>query len=153
LAASFYEFGGSFQTFQTHFHSLQGWAIISSIEDTIKCTTSTDPRATLQNTFVSSAKLIPGMPEVYQHLSKALDCPALVYLSGCPVNMLPYLNGFIRDNYPTGTILLRNDQIRYQGEILRFLTQGLQALKMNCMNYIYDQFPVFQLLSVAWHLL
>ena len=87
----------------------EGWGIISDIDDTIKITQTPDPIGTLRTTFAEIPKTTPGLPEFYKVLQDQFQNPAWFYLSASPYNLYPFLQKFLGENYPHGTMILRDN--------------------------------------------
>lgn len=126
---------------QTRFAAPDGWGIISDIDDTIKITQTSTPIGILETTFASVPKTTEGLPEFYKILDDQFQKPAFFYLSASPYNLYPFLHKFINENYPHGTIILRDSSWMYFGGLLQSLTQGVQAYKTDRMRKIHSWLP------------
>ncbi|KAI4164960.1 MAG: hypothetical protein LQ342_001236 [Letrouitia transgressa] len=124
----------------THFAEPEGWMVISDIDDTIKRTLTPSPVGILRTTFLLPPAPIPSMPQLYSHLLSFLN-PTWFYLSASPYNLHPFLRSFIRDNYPSGTILLREASWMDLGGFLASLTQGTEAYKRERMEMLRRMLP------------
>lgn len=80
------------------------------------------------------------MPQFYSHLLSFLN-PTWFYLSASPYNLYPFLRSFIRENYPSGTILLREASWMDLGGFLASLTQGTEAYKRERMEMLHRMLP------------
>ncbi|KAF2204882.1 hypothetical protein GQ43DRAFT_446394 [Delitschia confertaspora ATCC 74209] len=125
----------------TIFASPTGWAIISDVDDTIKKTLTADPIGILKTTFVEEPEPIKGMPELYKHMTQALDNPAWFYLSASPYNLYPFLHGFRSLYYPPGTMILREASWMNFAGFFANLNQGTQAYKVDRMRKIHEWLP------------
>ena len=150
----------------TTFATTHGWAVISDIDDTIKKTMTSSPLGILRTTFVEDPVPIGGMPELYAQIKKDLHNPPFWYLSASPYNLYPFLRQFREDNYPPGTMVLREaswmnlagwvDNRTYQrvlsliiDRFLTSLTQGTQAYKVSRMETIQKNFPSRKFLCIG----
>ena len=133
----------------THYAHPDGWAVISDIDDTIKITHTTDPVGTLKTTFAEVPQTTEGLPEFYQLLEAHFKNPAWFYLSASPYNLYPFLHKFIHEYYKPGTIILRDSSWMVLGGLLKSLTQGTQAYKVDRMNKIHDWLPKRKFICVG----
>lgn len=125
----------------TTFASVSGWAVISDIDDTIKITGTGDPKTVLQNTFVEEPQVVPGMPQLYKQLETFLKNPPFWYLSASPYVLYPFLRAFRKDNYPDGTMQLRETSLMNLASLLTSLTAGVKEFKVDNIEKIYKSFP------------
>lgn len=125
----------------TRFAGPEGWAIISDVDDTVKVTMTPSPVGILQSTFADIPKTTPGMPEFYKVLEESFQSPAWFYLSASPYNLYPFLQGFINEHYPSGTIILRDASWMYFGGLLRSFTEGVQEYKTSRIEKIQSWLP------------
>ncbi|PGH14009.1 hypothetical protein AJ79_03278 [Helicocarpus griseus UAMH5409] len=124
----------------TEFAAPRGWMIISDVDDTIKYTQTSDPIGILRTTFAEEPRSIAGMPRLYAHVDRELS-PAWFYLSASPYNLYPFLRAFLRQEYPPGTLILRDTSWMDLGGLLKSFTQGTQAYKVERMEKLYRWFP------------
>lgn len=106
------------------------------------------PIGILKSTFVSEPTPISGMPELYKYISSTIP-PTWFYLSASPYNLYPFLRPFIRQYYPSGTIVLRDASWMTLGGLLQSLTQGTKAYKVSRMNKIHSWLPNRKILCVG----
>lgn len=126
---------------KTRFVGPEGWAIISDIDDTIKVTQTPSPTGILQSTFADVPKTTTGMPEFYKGLDETFKSPAWFYLSASPYNLYPFLHEFIKNNYPPGTIILRDASWMNFAGLLQSFTQGVQEYKTDRVAKIQSWLP------------
>jgi hypothetical protein len=120
----------------------KGWAVLSSIDDTIKKTlTSLPPVRILGTTFAEEPEPVQGMPELYNQIVQSLESPPFQYLSASPYNLYPLLRNFRKQHYPNGTIILRNTGFRDLGTVLETSTQGTETYKIDHFEKILRWFP------------
>lgn len=124
----------------TTFAVPEGWAVISDIDDTIKYTMTPDAIGILRTTFAEEPKVIDKMPELYSHIQKVLN-PAWFYLSASPYNLYPFLLEFIDNNFPRGTLILRDKSWMDLGGFLKSFTQGTEAYKVSRMEKVHRWLP------------
>ena len=125
----------------THFAGPEGWGVISDIDDTIKITLTPNPVGILQSTFADVPKTTSGMPEFYKVLDESLKTPAWFYLSASPYNLYPFLRSFLKDNYPQGTMILRDNSWMNVGGLLQSLTVGVKDYKTSRIEKIQTWLP------------
>ncbi|CAF0887422.1 unnamed protein product [Adineta ricciae] len=87
----------------------EGISVISDIDDTIKVSEVLDKVRLLANTFISSFKAVPGMPELFQQWkSKNINC-TFHYLSAMPDQLYTLTQEFIDENqFPSGSFHMRH---------------------------------------------
>jgi len=85
-----------------------GFGVISDIDDTIKVSNVLDKIKLLENTFLKDPAAVDGMPALYKSLTQSLSNPPFFYISGSPMQLYPFLRGFVEDNYPAGPLLMKN---------------------------------------------
>ena len=125
----------------TRFVASEGFGIISDIDDTIKMTTSPDPKGILQSTFADIPKTTTGMPEFYKVLNETLTKPAWFYLSASPYPLYPFLHEFLDQNYPPGTMVLRDASWMTFAGLIQSLTVGVKAYKTDRIEKIHTWLP------------
>ncbi|GAB2536460.1 App1 family protein [Brachybacterium huguangmaarense] len=88
----------------------QRLGVVSDIDDTVMVTWLPRPFLAFWNAFViqqSSRKVVPGMPLLYQEISRANPHVPFVYLSTGAWNVFPVLRRFLfKNGYPDGPMLL-----------------------------------------------
>eukprot|EP00121_Abeoforma_whisleri_P013487 Awhi_evm1s12443 len=107
---------------------LEGISVISDIDDTIKDSKVLNRDELARNTFAREAKVVAGMPELYQSWANRKDHEVLFhYLSGSPVNLNYELKSFLGNfTFPEGNIWLRRmgdlfrDPLNYISQWLEF---------------------------------
>ena len=134
---------------ETHFAGPKGWGVISDIDDTIKVTMTPNPIGILQSTFADIPKTTPGMPEFYKVLHESLRNPAWFYLSASPYNLYPFLHRFLKDNYPKGTMMLRDNSWMSLGGLLQSLTVGVKEYKTSRIEKIQSWLPERQFICIG----
>ena len=120
---------------------LEGWAVISDVDDTIKITQTPSAVGILKTTFADVPKPTEGMPEFYKVLDEQFGRPPWFYLSASPYNLYPFLRSFVHEHYTPGTIILRDNSWMSLGGLLHSMTQGTQAYKTERMEKIHDWLP------------
>lgn len=70
-----------------------------------------------------------GMPELYKSLSTSLNNPLFSYVSGSPFQLYPFVEPFIRENYPAGPKFLRNLTVFDIPNLIDTLTDEDSTLK------------------------
>lgn len=123
--------------------AVDGWGVISDVDDTIKITQTGDPRGILQTTFVDEPKPVAGMPALYRFLHQHMNSPGapFFYLSASPYNLYPLLRGFCAQHYPAGPLLLRDTAPTSAAGLLAMLTLDTLAYKTNCLQKIHAWLP------------
>lgn len=134
--------GGTFPSLvgKLRFADVDGWGVISDIDDTIKITQTPDPIGILRTTFTEVPQTTPGLPDFYRSLNEQFS-PTWFFLSASPYNLYPFLHKFLAENYPHGTIILRDNSWMYFGGLLQSLTQGVKAYKVDRMQKIHGWLP------------
>lgn len=135
---------------RTFYAGEEGWAIISDIDDTIKVTNTSDPLGILRETFIEDPRAVAGMPELYDDLKSLLprDTPWF-YLSASPYNLYPLLQEFLEQNYPRGTMILRDSSWRSVAGLLSALTMGTEEYKVDRMDKIRSWLPKRKMILVG----
>ncbi|KAK7755806.1 hypothetical protein SLS62_002091 [Diatrype stigma] len=135
---------------RTFFAEAEGWAVISDVDDTIKITQTGDPIGILRSTFVDTPAVCPGMPELYWHIQSAIkDTSPWFYLSASPYNLYPFLREFREENYPHGTIVLRDSSWMSIPGLLSNLTLGTEDYKVDRMEKIHSWLPKRKLILIG----
>ncbi|WP_254790018.1 App1 family protein [Variovorax sp. OV329] len=115
-----------------------GLSVISDIDDTVKVTQVRDQQQMLLNTFARSFKAAPGMAQHYQRMARNPQT-RFHYLSSSPIQLLPALQGFLREaGYPLGSMHLR------ESTTLRSLIPGegeSRAHKLSGIARLMEDFP------------
>lgn len=124
-----------------HFAGVDGWAILSDVDDTVKKTMTSDPLGILRTTFAEVPKTTEGMPAFYKMLQEQFKNPAWFYLSASPYNLYPFLLSFLREHYPSGTMILRDSSWMYFAGLLQSLTQDTQSYKTDRIRKIHSWLP------------
>ncbi|EEH08893.1 conserved hypothetical protein [Histoplasma capsulatum G186AR] len=132
----------------TEFASPTGWLMISDVDDTIKYTQTSDAVGILRTTFAEEPRVIAGMPRLYEHIDKEL-APTWFYLSSSPYNLYPFLRSFLRQEYPPGTLMLRNHSWMDLSGLLKSFTKGTQAYKVDRMEKLYRWFPKRRVICIG----
>ncbi|PFH50838.1 hypothetical protein AMATHDRAFT_3575 [Amanita thiersii Skay4041] len=130
----------------------EGFGVISDIDDTVKVTEVLNTVAALKNTFLEDPKPVPGMPELYASLSKSLDSPPFVYISGSMVQLYPFLRGFINSAYSesNGAIFLQNFTFVDITSVISFLAGGdILDYKLSVIDNIHGMYPNKKFLAVG----
>ena len=126
---------------KTRFVGPEGWGVISDIDDTVKVTMTTAPVGILQSTFADVPKTTSGMPDFYKVLDESLGKPAWFYLSASPYNLYPFLDAFLKEYYPAGTMILRDASWMSFAGLLQSLTVAIQAYKTDRIEKIHKWLP------------
>jgi hypothetical protein len=132
-----------------HFAGVDGWAVLSDIDDTIKKTMTPDPLGILRTTFTEIPQTTPGMPGFYKVLHEQFKNPAWFYLSASPYNLYPFLLSFLQTHYPSGTMILRDSSWMYFAGLLQSLTQDVQAYKVDRIRKIHSWFPKRKFIAIG----
>ncbi|KAL8664140.1 MAG: hypothetical protein Q9202_003324 [Teloschistes flavicans] len=132
----------------TRFADPEGWMVISDIDDTIKITLTPSPIGILRTTFLLPSEPVAAMPALYTHIHNLLH-PTWFYLSASPYNLHPFLRTFLHNNYPKGTMLLRDASWMDLSGFLMSLTQGTEAYKRGRMESLHAMLPKRKVLCVG----
>ncbi|OJD14911.1 hypothetical protein AJ78_04796 [Emergomyces pasteurianus Ep9510] len=132
----------------TEFASPTGWLMISDVDDTIKYTQTNDAVGILRTTFAEEPRSIAGMPRLYAHIDREL-APTWFYLSASPYNLYPFLRSFLRQDYPPGTLILRDSSWMDLSGLLKSFTKGTQAYKVDRMEKLYRWFPKRKVICIG----
>ena len=139
--------------FDTVFAAPKGWTVVSDVDDTIKESFTYSPVRLIKATFVDPSKAVPGMPELYAHLTRTLlgpsetstksnSPPAFFYLTASPYNLYQFLRDFRRKfSYPPGTMILRDSSWMTLAGFLATLTQGTRSYKLDRLEKIHRWLP------------
>ncbi|EGY22399.1 hypothetical protein VD0002_g3741 [Verticillium dahliae] len=135
---------------QTHFAAAEGWAVLSDVDDTIKVTQTSSPLGILRKTFVDPPSAVPGMPELYRHITSLISKEApWFYLSASPYNLYPFLRNFCRQWYPHGTLILRDSSWRTIAGLLSALTKGTEQYKTDRIRKVHSWLPKRKLILIG----
>ncbi|KMU88580.1 hypothetical protein CIHG_06517 [Coccidioides immitis H538.4] len=132
----------------TTFAAPEGWLVVSDIDDTIKYTMTPDAIGILRTTFAEEPKSVRGMPQLYVHVQNQLQ-PTWFYLSASPYNLYPFLRSFLEQNYPPGTMILRENSWQSLAGLLKSFTQATQEYKADRMQKIQRWFPKRKILCIG----
>ena len=111
-------------------------------DDSIKVTQTPNPIGILKTTFCEEPQTTEGLPEFYKSLDAQFNQPAWFYLSASPYNLYPFLHQFLKQNYPHGTMILRDASWMYFGGLLlQSLTQNVKAYKVDRIRKIHSWLP------------
>ena len=123
-----------------------GLSVISDIDDTVKVTEVRDQQQMLLNTFARPFKAVPGMAQHYAVMARNPQT-RFHYLSSSPIQLMPPLQGFLRDaGFPPGSIHLR------ESTTLRTLIPGereSRAHKLGGISRLMVDFPQRRFLLVG----
>jgi hypothetical protein len=123
-----------------------GLSVISDIDDTVKVTQVRDQQQMLLNTFARPFRAVPGMAQHYGVLARNPQT-RFHYLSSSPIQLLPALQGFLRDaDFPPGSMHLR------ESTTLRTLVPGdgeSRAHKLSGIARLMEDFPQRRFLLVG----
>ncbi|KAI1495995.1 hypothetical protein F5X99DRAFT_401780 [Biscogniauxia marginata] len=135
---------------KTFYAEPEGWGVISDIDDTIKITQTSDPIGILRTTFVDTPQVCPGMPELYRYIQSVIqDKSPWFYLSASPYNLYPFLREFRQQNYPHGTVILRDSSWMSLPGLLTTLTLGTEDYKVDRMEKIYSWLPKRKMICIG----
>ncbi|OTB04549.1 hypothetical protein M426DRAFT_58361 [Hypoxylon sp. CI-4A] len=135
---------------KTFYAEPEGWGVISDIDDTIKITQTSDPIGILQSTFVDQPKACPGMPELYQFIQSLIkETSPWFYLSASPYNLYPFLRDFRQQNYPHGTVILRDASWMSLPGLLTTLTLGTEDYKVDRIEKIHSWLPKRKMICIG----
>ncbi|KAI1087900.1 hypothetical protein F5B19DRAFT_486350 [Rostrohypoxylon terebratum] len=135
---------------KTFYAEPEGWGVISDIDDTIKVTQTSDPIGILRTTFVEKPEPIAGMPELYQFIQSLVkEKSAWFYLSASPYNLYPFLRDFRQQNYPHGTIILRDASWMSLPGLLTTLTLGTEDYKVDRMEKVHSWLPRRKMICIG----
>lgn len=140
--------------FETIYAEPEGWAVISDVDDTIKITQTSSPLGILYSTFVSPAKPVEGMPELYAWMKQLLEpdeakTPAIFYLSASPYNLYPFLREFRQEYFPSGQLILREASWMNLAGLLSNLTLGVQDYKVDRIDKIHSWVPQRKMICIG----
>lgn len=87
---------------------MQGWSVVSDIDDTIKRSNVLDRRELLLNTFARPFHSVPGMAQRYRQFADEAAGTRFHYVSTSPLQLLPALTDFLAEaGFPEGSMHLR----------------------------------------------
>ncbi len=122
-----------------------GVSVISDIDDTIKISEVLDKKALMRHTFAEPFHVTEGMPEYYQQLK---DKGAYFhYVSSSPWQLYSSLNKFIHENYPKGSISLRDFRVT-DSSLIDFLTSS-KDYKLDTIRGIIKRYPKHQFILIG----
>ena len=122
-----------------------GLSVISDIDDTIKISQVLDKKALIRNTFVNPYRVTAGFPDYYQQLQKS--GAFFHYVSASPWQLYPALKPFLENNYPKGSISLRNFRLK-DSSFFDFLKSS-RDYKINRISEIISRYPKHQFLLIG----
>ncbi|OTA90092.1 hypothetical protein M434DRAFT_23121 [Hypoxylon sp. CO27-5] len=135
---------------KTFYAEPEGWGVISDIDDTIKITQTSDPIGILRTTFLDKPEPCPGMPDLYRFIQSLIqETSPWFYLSASPYNLYPFLRDFRQQNYPHGTIILRDESWMSLSGLLTTLTLGTENYKVDRMKKIYSWLPKRKMICIG----
>lgn len=115
-----------------------GLSVVSDIDDTIKITGVTDPRALVQNTFLRDYEAVSGMAGFYREI--AAHGAQFHYLSNSPWQLYAPLSAFFEaQGFPRGTYHMRLFRLK-DSSIVRFLASP-EEHKRSTLEALLKQFP------------
>jgi hypothetical protein len=129
-----------------------GVSVVSTVDDTLKVTGSSEPAAAAMNSLFASYKPVDGMSRLYQawHAHGA----AFHYVSGLPLELYPSLNKFLSANgYPKGSVHLRSWSAAGDSIVgkIESLTEYLSdsTFKKTTIEQLIDRLPGRQFILVG----
>ncbi|HIH98201.1 MAG TPA: App1 family protein [Thermoplasmata archaeon] len=122
-----------------------GLTVISDIDDTIKVSEVLDKKTLIKNTFLEPFKATAGMPEYYKKLQE--QGAYFHYVSASPWQLYPSLELFMEENYPAGTVSLRNFRLK-DSSILKFLKSS-ENYKTAQIRNIIQRYPKHQFILIG----
>ncbi|KAI1388170.1 uncharacterized protein F4822DRAFT_236582 [Hypoxylon trugodes] len=135
---------------KTFYAEPEGWGVISDIDDTIKITQTSDPIGILRTTFLDKPEPCPGMPKLYQFIHSLIqETSPWFYLSASPYNLYPFLRDFRQQNYPHGTIILRDESWMSLSGLLTTLTLGTEDYKIDRIEKIHSWLPRRKMICIG----
>lgn len=81
------------------------------------------------------------MPDFYKILDQQLHKPCWFYVSASPYNLYPFLQKFVAQYFPEGTMILRDASWQTLGGLLGSLTQGTKNYKTSRIDKIHEWLP------------
>lgn len=103
-----------------------------------------------RNTLVDPPKLVPGMPELYEHIYSILPRESpWFYVSASPYNLYPFLRRFIHQNFPPGTLILRDGSWRTIAGLLGSLTMGTAEYKTSRIRKVHSWLPKRKMILIG----
>ncbi|KAH7097541.1 hypothetical protein BKA62DRAFT_833147 [Auriculariales sp. MPI-PUGE-AT-0066] len=122
---------------------IDGFGVISDVDDTIKISNVLDKVKLVMNTFVEEPQPVAGMPALYASLQTSLNQPLFSYISGSPFHLFPFLDEFIGNTYPDGPKFLRNLTIFDLPKLVETLTDKQNTFKHKTavIDRLVDLYP------------
>ena len=134
---------------ELRFAAPEGWTIVSDVDDTVKKTMTPDPLGLLRTTFAELPQTTEGMPAFYKMLQEQFKNPAWFYLSASPYNLYPFLQPFLKQNYPSGTLILRDSSWMYFAGLLQSLTEGTKEYKTDRLRKVHSWLPKRKVICIG----
>lgn len=122
-----------------------GLSVISDVDDTIKISQVLDKKALVKNTFAEPYRVTDGFPEYYAKLKT--QGAYFHYVSASPWQLYPSLKPFMNENYPKGTVSLRNFRIK-DSSLIKFL-QSSADYKVAQISRIIRRYPKHQFILIG----
>ncbi|KAF8647337.1 hypothetical protein AX16_006799 [Volvariella volvacea WC 439] len=129
-----------------------GFGVISDVDDTIKISNVLDKLALAKSTLLEAPKFVPGMPDLYSSLSRSLNDPQFIYISGSPFQLYPLLRDFIGTNFPQarGPLLLQNLTLINPQTLLDFAGgDGVETYKISMIDRVKGMYPNKRFLTIG----
>ena len=123
----------------------EGLSVISDIDDTIKISNVLDKKELIINTFLKPYAVTDGFPEYYKALKK--KGAYFHYVSASPWQLYPSLKPFMDENYPKGTVSLRNFRLK-DSSLLAFLEPSTEY-KVARIKTIIQRYPKHQFILIG----
>ena len=124
------------------------FGIVSDIDDTVMVTALPRPFLAAWNTFVldeHARRSVPGMPVLYERLTRAHAGAPIVYLSTGAWNVVPTLSRFLgRNLFPRGPLLLTD----WGPTPDRWFRSGLDHKRTN-LRRLAEEFPQLRWLLIG----
>ena len=122
-----------------------GLSVISDIDDTIKVSNVLDKKELILNTFINPYITTEGFPDYYKKLEA--EGAYFHYVSASPWQLYPSLKPFMDDNYPKGTLSLRNFRIK-DSSLLDFLKPSTEY-KISTIKNIIERYSKHQFIMIG----
>ena len=122
-----------------------GLSVISDIDDTIKDSNVLDKKELILNTFINPYLTTDGFPDYYKKL--ATDGAYFHYVSASPWQLYPSLKGFMAENYPKGTLSLRDFRLK-DSSLFSFLKPSTEY-KISTIKKIIQRYPKHQFILIG----
>ncbi|KAG6896089.1 hypothetical protein C0992_010369 [Termitomyces sp. T32_za158] len=129
-----------------------GYGVISDIDDTVKVSHVLDTIDLAKATLVDDPVAVTGMPQLYESLSRSLDSPQFIYISGSPFQLYPFLHDFISTSFSAskGPILLQNLTVVDIPQLLEFAgNNGIFEYKLSQIDRIHGMYPNKKFLAIG----